>query len=83
MTYKFLNLGYRPTQCHPQIFFLTLIVDSLEVSQFVVQSCQLAIVVQVIVTWGRAMARNLRRRGGRELEHEEKDEVCRALTVQP
>ena len=38
-TYKLLDLGYGPAQSHPQIFLLTLIVDTLEVSQLVVQSC--------------------------------------------
>lgn len=60
MTYKLLDLGYRPAQSHPQILLLALIVDPLEVSQFVAQPCQLAIVVQTIVTRGWAMARTVR-----------------------
>ena len=82
MTYKLLDLGYRPAQSHPQIFLLTLIVDPPEVSQLVVQSCQLAIVVKTIVAWRWAMARTMRRRGGRELKHEEMDEECWAFAVQ-
>jgi hypothetical protein len=40
-TYKFPDLGHRPTQSHSQIFLLALIVNSLEVPQFILQCCQL------------------------------------------
>jgi hypothetical protein len=36
VTYKLLDLDYRPAKSHPQIFLLTLIVDSLEVFEIVV-----------------------------------------------
>ena len=81
VTYKLLDLGYRPTQGHPQILLLALILNSPEVSQLVLQSCQLAIVMETIGAWRRAMARTIRRRGGRELEHEEMGEVYRAFAA--
>jgi hypothetical protein len=81
-TYKFLDLGYRPTQSHPQIFLLALIVNSLEVFQIIVQPRQLAILVQTIITQRWTVAGTVCWRGLRELKHEEKDEVCRAFAAQ-
>ena len=56
--------------------------DSFEVPQLVLQSCNLAILLQAFATWRRTVAKtNRRRRGMRELEHEGAGEVCRAFAA--
>ena len=80
-TYKFLDLGYRPAQSHPQIFLLALIMHSLEVPQLVLQTLQLAILLEAFVTCRRAVARTMYGRVGRELKHEGMGEVCGAFAT--
>lgn len=58
-TYKFPDLGYRPTQSHPQILFLTLIVNSLEVFQLILQFRKLGILLWAIATYRWPVTRTL------------------------